>query len=380
MKEILKLNKISGLADKKFGDGYVLTEESDSPTGIILRSYNMHGYTPAGSVLCVGRAGAGVNNIPLDEYAEKGIVVFNTPGANANAVKELTLFAFFAAARNAVNASRWANGLVQSDKTIAEQVESGKKAFVGTEISGKTAGVYGLGAIGGKVALALKALGMKVVGYDPYLSDAAAFENADITIVDSKEKLFALSDYITLHVPFTAETKHVINAESISKMKDGVKIINCARGELVNDQDLSAAVEAGKISSYVTDFPTEELLNKDGVTVIPHLGASTEEAEENCAEMVADDMKEYIENGNISRSVNYPAISAEKGANRLIALFTGENTQGEIVKLLPLSKCVITTKMRRDTGVILVDTDEPLSADVVEKIARLSSVKKVRTI
>ena len=378
MTEILKLNEISPLVKEVFKDKYQLVAETASPAGIMVRSFNMHEYTPADSVLCVGRAGAGTNNIPVEEYAKKGIVVFNTPGANANAVKELVIVAMLLCARKVAQGVNWANGLSDGEKTVAEQVEKGKKAFGGTEITGKTLGVYGLGAIGKKVAFAAKALGMEIIGFDPYLPESAKGEFDGMTITDSKEKLFAESDYITFHVPLTPETKGLVNADTIATMKDGVKIVNCARGELVDNAAIIAACESGKVGAYATDFPNAAIVNKTGIVCIPHLGASTEEAEDNCAVMAANQMVDYIENGNIVNSVNFPKIVAEKGAARTLVLYGGD-VSGAITKAVVGVKATITSGTKKNFGAMMIDTDEPLSADVLKAINAIDGVIKVRT-
>ena len=378
MAEILKLNEISPLVKNVFKNDYQLVAESAAPVGIMVRSFNMHQYTPADSVLCIGRAGAGTNNIPVDDYAKKGIVVFNTPGANANAVKELVILALLLSARKVAQGISWANGLTDGEKTVAEQVEKGKKAFGGTEIEGKTLGVYGLGAIGKKVAFAAKALGMSIIGYDPYLPESARKDFDGITITDSKETLFSESDYITFHVPLTPETRGLVSEASIATMKDGVKIINCARGELVDNASIIAACESGKVSAYATDFPNAEIVNKTGIICIPHLGASTEEAEDNCAVMAASQMVDYVENGNIVNSVNFPRLSAEKGAARTLVLYCGD-LSGAISKATLGIKATVNSAMKKDYGAMIIDTDEALSDSTLAAIKAIDGVIKVRT-
>ncbi len=323
MKEVLRLNEISPLVNSVFEDKYVMTKDAKEPVGIMVRSFAMHEYALPETALCVARAGAGTNNIPCDKYAEQGVVVFNTPGANANAVKELVLAAMLSCGRNYIAGHNWAQGLVDGEKTVAEQVESGKKQFVGTEIKGKTLGVMGLGAIGRLVAEAALALGMDVIGYDPFLTkEAAKTLDERIRVMDNTFDVYTLADYITFHVPLTPDTKGSINAANISKMKDGVNIINCSRGELANYDDIKAAVESGKVNRYVTDFPCAALLGVKNIITIPHLGASTAEAEDNCAVMAARQMVNYIEKGNIVNSVNYPAIALDsKGAQRVVVLY-----------------------------------------------------------
>ena len=378
MKDILRLNEISPLVKNVFKNDYELKAESGEPVAIMVRSFNMHEYTPAPSVLCVGRAGAGTNNIPVDAYAKQGIVVFNTPGANANAVKELVVLALLLASRKVAQGIAWSNGLKDGEKTVAEQVEKGKKAFGGCEITGKTLGVYGLGAIGKLVAIAAQSLGMNVIGYDPYLPESARSSFAGMNIVSDKDELFRNSDYITFHVPLTPATNSLVCENSLAIMKDGVKIINCARGELVDNAAIIAATESGKVSAYVTDFPNAEIVGKEGIICIPHLGASTEEAEDNCAVMAAAQTVDYIENGNIVNSVNFPKVVAEKGAARTLVLFEGD-VLGAITKLLISDKATLTSGIKKNFGAILIDTDAPLSEDVLSEIKNIQGVIKVRT-
>ena len=321
MAKILKLNKISKVADKEFPSSYTLTEECAEPDGIILRSFKMHDYPLADSLLCVARAGAGVNNIPLDKCADKGVVVFNTPGANANAVKELAVCMLFMCGRRIAPSLTWSQSL-KGTADIGKQVEDGKKAFIGGEVMGKTLGIAGLGAIGSKLAQAAFALGMNVPGYDPHITDERRKSiHPDLKVV-SLEELFKQSDFISLHVPYLDSTKNMINANSIATMKDGVNIINCARGELVDNAAIVEAVKSGKVNRYVTDFPCEEVLGVDGIIATPHLGASTPEAEDNCAYMAAKQMVDFIENGNIVNSVNYPALKKERTAARRLCVCT----------------------------------------------------------
>ncbi len=380
MVDIIKLNEISPLVKNVFADKYELVESSSNALGIMVRSFNMHEYTPNPSVLCVGRAGAGTNNIPVEEYAKKGVVVFNTPGANANAVKELVILALLLCARKVSQGITWANGLTDGDKTVAEQVEKGKKAFGGNEISGKVLGVYGLGAIGRKVADAAFALGMTIVGYDPYLPESAKSSFTNVKIVDSKEELFGLCDYITFHVPLTSETKNLVNAQSLALMKNGVKIVNCSRGELVNNEDIISACESGKVSAYATDFPNATIVNKKNIICIPHLGASSEEAEDNCAVMAASQMVDYIENGNIVNSVNFPRLTAEKGAARTVVLFAKEETQAKIIKVISTLPTQTTCGMKKDFGAMLIDSDEALSQAIIDQISSIDGVIKVRSL
>lgn len=381
--EILKLNDISTVADNALGNNYNLTSTSDSPVGIMLRSFNMHEYEIPSSVLCVGRAGAGVNNIPIDKCSEQGIVVFNTPGANANAVKELVLCGLLLASRKVTDGIRWTESLKgQSD--ISKKVEKGKKAFVGPELYGKTLGIIGLGAIGALVANSAIALGMKVVGYDPYISIDGAWhlDNHVIKETDLNE-LFKICDYITVHVPLTPNTKEFINAQSMSIMKDGVAILNFARGELVNNADMLEAVKSGKVARYVTDFASDELLGVENIICTPHLGASTPEAEDNCAVMVAKQMVDFIENGNVSNSVNLPTIKVPRlGAVRITVFHKN------IPNILNPISAVISTKginisnfvsqAKGNYAYTILDIDDKIDEETVQKIASIDNIIRVR--
>ena len=342
----------------------------------------MHDYPIPSSLLAVARAGAGVNNIPLDKMTDAGVVVFNTPGANANAVKELVITDMLIANRKIAEAIDWTNKLdPQSD--VAALVEKGKKAFIGPEIFAKTLGVIGLGAIGRMVANACIELGMSVIGYDPYLSDEAAKAlNSNVKITADLNEVFKNSDYITVHVPLTDTTKYMINKDSIAIMKDNVRIINCARGELVNNVDIIAACEDGKVAKYVTDFPCGELLNKKNIIAVPHLGASTPEAEDNCAVMAANQLKDYLENGNIINSVNFPRLSVAKSNNdRLtIAYKNNDNMVSEITKQLADNIANIATANRGNVGYIIVDLKKSVAEKTLNEIQKLAGVLKIRVI
>lgn len=371
MKNILKLNAISSKVNDVFTSNYTLTDNADDAVAILVRSFNMHEYTPSDSVLCVGRAGAGTNNIPVGAYAEKGIVVFNTPGANANAVKELVLGALFLSSRKIVEGINWSNGLADGEKTVAEQVEKGKKAFGGCEILGKTLGVYGLGAIGRKITISAYALGMNVIGYDPYLSPNDKIEG--VKILSSKEELFENSDYITLHVPLTNETRGLINEATISTMKDGVKIINCSRGEIVDSTAIINATKSKKVSCYVTDFPSSAVINQENVICIPHLGASTEEAEDNCAIMAAEQIVDYVENGNIVNSVNYPRLKVEKTGARTVILVNSAKVD-EIKALCP-ADATFSSATKGDFAVCFIDGKTTVSSEIIAKIEAVGVIK-----
>lgn len=384
MKNVLRLNEISPLVNSVFEDKYVMTKDATDPVGILVRSFAMHEYNLPESVLCVARAGAGVNNIPCDKYAEQGVVVFNTPGANANAVKELVLASMLCCGRNFIAGHVWAQGLTDGEKTVAEQVESGKKAFVGTEIKGKTLGIMGLGAIGRLVAESALALGMEVVGFDPFLTkEAAKTLDERIRVVDNTFDIYSVSDYITFHVPLTPETRGSINAANIAKMKDGVNIINCSRGELANYEDLKAAVASGKINRYVTDFPCADLLGVKNILTIPHLGASTAEAEDNCAVMAARELVNYIEKGNIVNSVNYPAINLDsKGAQRVVVLFKdAEGITDKFNQILAGFGIVgFVTKTKKAYGAALFNLNKQADQNALDALKAVEGVTRVLAI
>ncbi len=364
MKEVLKLNEISPLVNNVFEGKYEMKSECEAPEAIILRSFKMHGYALPESVKCIGRAGAGTNNIPCDEYAKLGVVVFNTPGANANAVNELTVAALLLASRGICEGFAWANTLADGEKTVGDQVEKGKKNFGGSEILGKTLGVWGLGAIGRKVAASAKALGMRVIGYDPFFSGECTAE------LVTAEKLYAESDYITFHVPLLDTTRGMVNKEALASMKRGVKILNFSRGEIVNNADMLAAIEAGQVSKYVNDFPSSEIINKKGVVSLPHLGASTEEAEDNCAVMVAEEIRDFIENGNIKNSVNFPAVSLEgKFNNKALVLFDAEKLSASDI-LSGKEYDAVSSGTKKGMGAVLVGlkSDCDFNADGILKV------------
>ncbi len=382
MYNILKLNEISPLIKNILTNNYNLTNECDTPDGIILRSFKMHDYAIPSSLLAVARAGAGVNNIPLDKMTDNGVVVFNTPGANANAVKELVLTDMLISNRKIIDAIDWTNKL-DADSDVAALVEKGKKAFIGPELTGKTLGVVGLGAIGRMVANACADLGMSIIGYDPYLSEEAAKAlNANVKITTDLNEIFKNSDYITVHVPLTDTTRYMVNKDSIAIMKDGVRIINCARGELVNNADIISACESGKVAKYVTDFPCGELLNKKNIFCVPHLGASTPEAEDNCAVMAANELKDYIENGNIINSVNFPRLAVAKTTKcRLTVLYkNNENMVSEVTKLASENIANISTATRGNVGYIILDLKKAAPDKTLDSIQKLDGILKVRVI
>lgn len=333
MYNILKLNKIAPVAVERLGENYNCVDECDAPEGILVRSASLHDMDLPDSLLAVARAGAGVNNIPLDKCSEKGVCVFNTPGANANAVMELVIAGMLLGSRKISEGIAWAKTL-KDDPNNLKAVEKGKSKFVGPEIKGKTLGVVGLGAIGVLVANAARALHMRVVGYDPYLSVNAALSlSRHVITVNNVDELYAQADYVTLHLPVNDSTRGMIDAETIAKMKDGVRMLNFSRDGLVVSSDIKAALESGKMASYVTDFATNDLLDVDGVVPIPHLGASTPESEDNCAVMAAEEIKDYLENGNIKNSVNFPNISMPRTGETRFCVFH-QNTPKMISKLL----------------------------------------------
>ncbi len=318
MYDILTLNKISQIGLKELDSKYAISDCCENPHGIIVRSAAMHDFDFSDKTVAVARAGAGVNNIPVEDCTKKGIVVFNTPGANANAVKELVIAGLMLTSRRVAAAYDWCKTLKGEGENVGKLVEKGKSQFAGPEILGKTLGVVGLGAIGRLVAVAANNLGMKIVGYDPYFNEALKGElPADTEYVDSLDAIYEKADYITLHLPCTKDTKGMINAETIAKMKDAVRILNFARGELVVGADMAEAVKAGKVAAYVTDFPSDEVIGVENVTALPHLGASTPESEENCAYMAAVEIREYLEKGNIKNSVNFPNVELSAEGERV---------------------------------------------------------------
>ena len=381
MAKIQLLNKISKVGLKQFDDKYEIGDAIADPDAILVRSAAMHDMEFGASLKAIGRAGAGVNNIPVDRCAEEGIVVFNTPGANANGVKELAVAALMLASRDIVGGVQWANSLTAD---VAKSVEKGKSAFAGNEIMGKTLGVIGLGAIGGLVANAAVALGMNVIGCDPYITIEGAWHlSSSIQKAASYDEIFEKSDYISLHVPATPQTKNMICAESIAKMKAGVRIINLARADLVNAADLKAAIAEGKVASYVTDFPTEETIGVKGIVTIPHLGASTEESEDNCAVMAANELIDYLENGNIKNSVNFPNLNLpHTAAHRVVILHKNiPNTIARITGSLAEQNINIENLVNASKGDYagtIAETNSPIDDAVIEKIASVDGI--IRTI
>ena len=388
MYKILTLNKISpyGLDnfDRKL---YTYGTEMEAPDAIMVRSAAMHDMEFDKNTVAIARCGAGVNNIPCDKCAEQGVVVFNTPGANANAVKELVICGLFLASRKIVAGIDFAKDLKDTaDADVAKQAEKGKGAFAGPEIKGKKLGVIGLGAIGVQVANAAKNLGMEVYGYDPYLSvDAAWNLSHSIHHAKSTQEIFASCDYITIHVPLNNETRDLINETSLAGMKDGVRILNFARGELVNTDDIIDALGTGKVAAYVTDFINEKILGVPGVIALPHLGASTPESEDNCARMAAFELIDYLENGNIKNSVNMPNSQMDRNAayrvcvihknipnmlNQITTPFTAAN-----MNIVDLSN-----RSKGDYAYTMVDVDDEVTSETIEQIKAIDGVIRIRVI
>ncbi len=384
MYDILTLNKISQIGLKELDEKYTVTDCCDCPDGIIVRSAAMHDFDFSEKTLAVARAGAGVNNIPVDECTKKGIVVFNTPGANANAVKELVIAGLMLSSRRVAAAYDWCKTLKGEGDNVGKLVEKGKSQFAGPEILGKTLGVVGLGAIGRLVANAAHGLGMKIVGYDPFLTEATKeLLPVGTEYVDSLDGIYEKADYITLHLPCTADTKGMINADTIAKMKDGVRILNFARGELVKGADLANAIEGGKVAAYVTDFPSDEVIGVDGVTALPHLGASTPESEENCAYMAAVEIREYLEKGNIKNSVNFPNVELDVQGERVGIIHHNVLTVMNDVLGAFMSAGIETTgfssNAKGDFAYTLVAADS-IPDSVVEKLKNIEDVVRVRKI
>lgn len=322
MINVKTLNKIAACGTDLFDRSkYAVGDDIENPQAIMVRSAKMHDMALPEELIAIARAGAGVNNIPVDECSKKGICVFNTPGANANGVKELALLGLLMSSRKVAEAIDWAKGLKGNGAEVGKMVEKGKSQFVGPEIMGKTLGLIGLGAIGGKLANAAVALGMKVIGFDPFLSVNAALSlSPEVKIAKNEDDLYAQADYVSLHLPFNAQTKGTINAETIAKMRDGARILNFARGELVDTAAVIEALSSGKLSKYVTDFPSDDIIGVDGVVAIPHLGASTPESEDNCAIMAANELIDYIETGAIRNSVNFPSVELAKTGDVLLCI------------------------------------------------------------
>lgn len=384
---ILTLNKIAACGLDRFDAAkYTVGDAVASPDGIMVRSAAMHDMEMPASLAAIARAGAGVNNIPVDKCSEKGIVVFNTPGANANAVKELVIAGLLISSRKVVAGIDWAKTLKGKGTEVAKLVEKGKSAFAGPEIMGKKLGVIGLGAIGILVANAARALGMEVYGYDPYLSvDAAWGLSRAIHHATSLDQIYADCDYITVHVPLTNDTREMLNAAAFASMRDGVRILNFARGELVNVSDMKEALASGKVAAYVVDFPCDDLLDVENVIAVPHLGASTPESEDNCAVMAADELMDYLENGNITHSVNYPEISVPRSTDVRVCVLHRNipNMLSQISGVFSAEGINIenmTNRSRKDYAYTILDVVGDPTAGALDKIAAIDGVIRLRRI
>ncbi len=386
MFHILTLNKISPVGLDRFTDNYVYNADEKTPDAVLVRSASMHDMEMATNLKAIARAGAGVNNIPIDACSEKGIVVFNTPGANANAVKELVLCALFMSSRKIVSAIDWVKTIKGNGDEVPKMVEKGKSAFAGPEIKGKTLGVVGLGAIGVLVANAAKALGMEVYGYDPFLSVDGAWElSRSVHHAETLDEIAQNCDYITLHVPLNDDTKNLVCKESIAKMKDNVRILNFARGGLVNTEDILEAVHNGKVASYVTDFGNDALIGEPGVLVFPHLAASTPESEENCAVMAVDELRDFLENGNITHSVNLPEVNVPRSGKARITLIHKNipNMISQITAKVAEENINIDNMVNKSKGAYaytMIDTDTDVSKEAVDALSAMENIIRVRVI
>ncbi|WP_428909573.1 phosphoglycerate dehydrogenase [Niallia sp. Krafla_26] len=391
VKTIKTLNSIAQCGLDVFDQGqYVIDDQSENPDAIVVRSFNMHEMKFGNDLKAIARAGAGVNNIPVDTCTEQGIVVFNTPGANANAVKELVLTTLMAASRNLFEGISWTQTLKNEGDQIPKQVEAGKKQFVGKEIKGKTLGIIGLGAVGARVANDALDLDMDVIGFDPFISVDTAWNLArNVQRAMTLEQLLANSDYITVHVPLTDDTRGIFNKEAFSIMKDDVYILNFSRGELVNEDDIKVALEEGKVGKYITDFPNENVLGMKNVVAIPHLGASTKESEENCAIMATRQVKEYLETGNIQNSVNFPNAHLPYVGKRRVAVFHKNvpNMVGQLTSAISsydLNIADMVNRSRGDYAYTMIDIDTKVDRDIVpeleEKVKSIAGIVTARII
>ena len=385
MYRIKTLNKISSIGLSQLDKGrFVVEEDCANPDGILVRSAKMHDYEFPPALRAIARAGAGTNNIPIDRCSEAGIVVFNTPGANANAVKEEVIFAMLAASRHMLEANAWARQEAASGADVLTTMEKAKSQFAGPEILGKTLGIIGLGAIGARVADAALALGMSIVGYDPYLSVHAALAlDRRVNVVNNLDELLKVSDYITIHVPLNDSTRNTIDAEAISKMKGSVRIINLARNGLVDEEALLPALESGRVAAYVTDFPDSRIANAPRVIALPHLGASTPESEDNCAIMAAHELQDYLDNGNITNSVNLPNVSMERSGDARICVIHRNipNTLAQITSIVSgagMNVENLANKSRKDYAYTMLDINGKVSDAMVEKLSAIEGVIRIR--
>jgi len=387
---MFSVKTINNISDKGLNrlptDSFSISPDIENPDAIILRSQNLHDMDIPENLKVVGRAGAGTNNVPVEDLGDKGIVVFNAPGANANAVKELVIAGMLLACRNICQAWQYAANVEGSDDEQNKAVEAGKKKYVGYELPGRTLGVIGLGAIGVEIANVAVALGMRVVGFDPTITVKSAWKmSSDVEEMENVDELLKQADFVTFHVPLIEATKDLLNAERIANMKDGSVILNFARHGIVNDDAVLTALESGKLSAYVCDFPAEKLKHNDRVITLPHLGASTAEAEENCAMMVADQIKDFLENGNIKNSVNFPAVKLPRGGRSRVAI-THKNMPDMIAKI---STAVgdagfnihhMRNESRNDLAYTLMDIECEISDDLISKFSVIEGVLKARQI
>ena len=375
MYKVKTMNKISKIGLAQLDDRFEISDNMEHEDAILVRSAKLHDYDFPAELKAIARAGAGVNNIPLDRAADAGVVVFNTPGANANGVKELTIAALLLASRKIAQGITWVKEQSAAGADIAAVVEKGKSAYVGPEIGGKTLGVVGLGAIGVMVANAAAGLGMKIVGYDPFLSVKNALNlTPGAEIVATLDELYGKADYISLHLPMNADTKGTVNAAAFAAMKDGVRIVNLARGELVDTAALKDALGSGKCAAYVTDFPNSETAALDGVVCIPHLGASTPESEDNCAMMAARQVQDYLDNGNIVNSVNLPVLSMAWAAKNRVCVIAKGADAAAVTAAVP-APAATASKTRGDYAYFLLDTDADVDAAKVEAIPGVIKVR-----
>lgn len=374
MYSILTLNKIAACGTDKFGGNYTCSSDAKDPTAIMVRSASMHEMELSDSTIAIARAGAGTNNIPVEACAEKGVVVFNTPGANANAVKELVICGLLMASRKVGAAIDWCKTLKGEGEAVGKLVEKGKSNFAGPEIGGKTLGVVGLGAIGFKVAVAASALGMKIVGYDPFLSEAVKAQLPEGTkVVADINDIFKESDYITLHLPLNDATKNTVSKETLALCKDGVRILNFARGGLVNSEAIIEALGSGKCAAYVVDFPSDEIIGVEGVTALPHLGASTPESEDNCAMMAADELIGYIEKGEIKNSVNLPNLTDLGDVeSKRVCVICKENAVESVKSALGDVK----SASRKGYGYVVADGADEAKLDGIDGIIKVRTIVK----
>jgi len=384
MYKIATLNKISHKGLERFSDKYQINDDAASADAILVRSQDMHSMELSENLLAIARAGAGVNNIPVSECSEKGIVVFNTPGANANAVKELVLTGILMSARNVSSAIAWTKTLTED---ISKTVEKNKSQFAGHEINGKVLGVVGLGAIGVMVANAAESLGMHVIGYDPYMSVQSAHElSRTVEVYESLDYILPKCDYITIHVPFMENTKELINEKRFNLMKDGVCLLNFSRDQIVSETDVIKALDSGKVRKYVTDFPSENILCNDKAICIPHLGASTKESEDNCARMAVDQVMDYLENGNITNSVNFPncALGLSTSMKRIAVLHKNIPAMlGKITGILAdmnINISDLNNRSKGDLAYTLIDIDSDVDETELKKALSVKGIISVRVI